>query len=184
MQYALRKQRLGVGSVSLSMVLVTLFQARPPAPYPFPAPLPPLSPPLPGTPKPFSPAPAPYPWPPRGTHPQNIPCGVCVPGVLRVGRLVHGESHPHDDGHHDGRLRLHAGIRRPVLGALHLLPAGALSPLSLPLSPLSLFAFSLSSLSRSLSSLSDPAPSRRTTPVWCPSSPLLPAKTSPAHLPY
>jgi hypothetical protein len=30
-----------------------------------------------------------------------------------------------DDGHHNGRFRIHAGVRRLVMGAVHIFPASA-----------------------------------------------------------
>ena len=46
-------------------------------------------------------------------------------GPVRVGRALLRARHPHDDGHHDRRLRLHARVRRPRVGPLHVLAAGA-----------------------------------------------------------
>ena len=45
---------------------------------------------------------------------------VCT-GILRVGCAVQREEYSDDDGHHHGWVRVHASLRRPGMGPLHLL---------------------------------------------------------------
>ena len=50
-------------------------------------------------------------------------CACVYVGLVCMGRIVSREGYSVDYGHNDRRVRLHAGLRRPRVGALHLLPS-------------------------------------------------------------